>query len=152
VIATPTALRHVDPPAIRRREAAARDERRTHQCRRSRQITLLNPINCSGRGTEIPGFVAMRGKPRHLKRSVAKNLLLPHSMSSLRLVHPKRDASCETLTEVAEEPGQVGEKSLSSSRLQSMVEKIYTLDDDTKTLEVFEQLVDDLLAETRRDQ
>lgn len=33
-----------------------------------------------------------------------------------------------------------------------MVEKIYKLDDDTKTLEVFEQLVDDLLAEARGDQ
>ena len=73
-------------------------------------------------------------------------------MSSLRLVHPKRDHVCvEKLTELAEEPSQVGAQS-SSLRLHSMVEKIYELDDDTKTLEVFEQLVDDLLAEARGDQ
>jgi RibD domain-containing protein len=75
------------------------------------------------------------------------------SMSSLRLVHPKRDASCaERLTELAGKPRQAEEMSSSSLRLHSMVEKLYQLDDDTKTLEVFEQVVDDLLAEARRDQ
>ena len=74
-------------------------------------------------------------------------------MSSLRLVHSKRDPTrTEKVTELAEEPSQVGAQSSSSLRLHSMVEKIYKLDDDTKTLEVFEQLVDDLLAEARGDQ
>jgi hypothetical protein len=71
-------------------------------------------------------------------------------MSSLRLVHPKREATrAEARSVLAEEPFDVGETSASSLRLHSMVEKLYKLDGDTNALDVFDQLVDDLLAEAR---
>lgn len=65
-------------------------------------------------------------------------------MSSLRLAHPKREAArAEEGSKLPEEP------SASSLRLQSMVERLYQLDGDTTALDVFDQLVDDLLAEAR---
>jgi len=71
-------------------------------------------------------------------------------MASLRLVHSKNHP---TLGEEPQGPSvessEVAESS-SSVRLQSMVEKIYKLENnDANALQVFDQLVDDLLAEAR---
>jgi hypothetical protein len=71
-------------------------------------------------------------------------------MSSLRLVHSKNHP-----TPGEEPPGPSTEscevaESSSSVRLQSMVEKIYKLESNAAdALQVFDQLVDDLLAEAR---
>lgn len=68
-------------------------------------------------------------------------------MSSLRLVHSKNHP-----TRGAEPSGESSEIAASSSsvRLQSMVEKIYKLENNAAdALQVFDQLVDDLLAEAR---
>ena len=70
-------------------------------------------------------------------------------MSSLRLVHPKRDPARGE--ELSAESSETAESS-SSVRLQSMVEKIYKLDNNpADAVQVFDQLVDDLLAEARGD-
>jgi hypothetical protein len=72
-------------------------------------------------------------------------------MSSLRLVHPKREPTCaEHRSMLVEERLDAGETS-SPLRLHSMVEKLYKLDGDANALDVFDQLVDDLLAEARGD-
>jgi hypothetical protein len=70
-------------------------------------------------------------------------------MSSLRLVHSKNDP-----TRSDEQTGLPGESCLGaqrsspSVRLQSIVEKVYRLENDD-ALQVFDQLIDDLLAEAR---
>jgi|SoiMethySBSTD1v2_1073268.scaffolds.fasta_scaffold98336_2 hypothetical protein len=70
-------------------------------------------------------------------------------MSSLRLVHPKRDPARGE--ELSAESCETAESS-PSARLQSMVEKIYKLDNNpADAVQVFDQLVDDLLAEARGD-
>jgi hypothetical protein len=71
-------------------------------------------------------------------------------MSSLRLVHSKNHP---TRGEPDESADGSPRASSSAARLQSMVEKLYRLDRcDSNSLEVFDQLVDDLLAEARRDE
>jgi hypothetical protein len=68
-------------------------------------------------------------------------------MSSLRLVHSKSDPTR------GEGATGVSGGSSSSTRLQSMVDKLYTLEQsDSSSLEVFDQLIDDLLAEARGDE
>ena len=68
-------------------------------------------------------------------------------MSSLRLVHPKRDPARDE--ELSAESCETAESS-PSVRLQSMVEKIYKLENNAAdAVQVFDQLVDDLLAEAR---
>jgi hypothetical protein len=68
-------------------------------------------------------------------------------MSSLRLVHSKSDPNRR------EDRAGVSEGSSSSARLQSMVDKLYTLEQsDSNSLEVFDQLIDDLLAEAGADE
>jgi hypothetical protein len=70
-------------------------------------------------------------------------------MSSLRLVHSKADLTRGERGESAD----VSARPSSSIRLQSMMEKLYRLDQsDSNSLEVFDQLVDDLLAETRGEE
>jgi hypothetical protein len=70
-------------------------------------------------------------------------------MSSLRLVHSKNHPTCA-------EPGESGDVSprpSSSTRLQSMMEKLYRLEQsDSNSVDVFDQLVDDLLAEARGEE
>jgi hypothetical protein len=70
-------------------------------------------------------------------------------MSSLRLVHSKNRPSGEP-----GEPADFSSRSSSSAaRLEQMVEKLYRLEQsDSNSVDVFDQLVDDLLAETRRDE
>jgi hypothetical protein len=68
-------------------------------------------------------------------------------MSSLRLVHSKRHPTPD------EGATGVSGGSSSSTRLQSLVDKLYTLEQsDSSSLEVFDQIVDDLLAEARGDE
>lgn len=71
-------------------------------------------------------------------------------MSSLRLVHSKDHP---TRGEEPQGPSagssEIAESS-SSVRLQSMVEKVYKLENNNvDALQVFDQLIDDLLAEAR---
>lgn len=69
-------------------------------------------------------------------------------MSSLRLVHSKNHPTPgEDLTGRAGESFEGSERS-SSVRLQSIVEKVYRLENND-ALQVFDQLIDDLLAEAR---
>jgi hypothetical protein len=69
-------------------------------------------------------------------------------MSSLRLVHSKNQSiRGEELTGRVGEPLKGAEES-SSVRLQSIVEKVYKLESND-ALQVFDQLIDDLLAEAR---
>jgi hypothetical protein len=72
-------------------------------------------------------------------------------MSSLRLVHSKNDPTrAEERTGRSGVSLDVAERSSSSVRLQSMVEKVYKLENnDVNALQVFDQLIDDLLAEAR---
>ena len=72
-------------------------------------------------------------------------------MSSLRLVHSKNDPTrSEERTERTGASCEVAQRSSSSVRLQSMVEKVYKLENnDVNALQVFDQLIDDLLAEAR---
>ena len=71
-------------------------------------------------------------------------------MSSLRLVHSKNRP---TRGEPGESAAISPRSSSSAARLEQMVEKLYRLDHyDSTSLEVFDQLVDDLLAEARGDE
>ena len=66
-------------------------------------------------------------------------------MSSLKLVHPTRG---EELTGPSGESTAISQRSARSARLQSMVDKLYRLEhSDSNSLHVFDQLIDDLLAE-----
>ena len=72
-------------------------------------------------------------------------------MSSLRLVHSKNDPTRgEELTALSEESSESPQRS-SSVRLQSIVEKVYKMESND-ALQVFDQLIDDLLAEARGDE
>ena len=71
-------------------------------------------------------------------------------MSSLKLVHPTRG---EELTGPSEDSTAVSHRSSRSARLQSMVDKLYRLEhSDLNSLHVFDQLIDDLLAEARGEE
>lgn len=73
-------------------------------------------------------------------------------MSSLRLVHSKNDPTRgEELTALSEESSESPQRASSSVRLQSIVEKVYKLESND-ALQVFDQLIDDLLAEARGDE
>ena len=75
-------------------------------------------------------------------------------MSSLRLVHSKNDPNRgEELTGLSGESTALLERSSPSTRLQSMFVKLYRLEhSDSNALEVFDQLIDDLLAEARGEE
>ena len=72
-------------------------------------------------------------------------------MSSLRLVHSNNDPTRgEEPTGLSGDSTAVSERSSRSARLQSMVVKLYRLEhSDSNSLHVFDQLIDDLLAEAR---
>jgi hypothetical protein len=72
-------------------------------------------------------------------------------MSSLRLVHSKNDSTRgDEDTGLSGDSTGVSQHSSSSARLQSMIDKLYRLEhSDSNSLDVFDQLVDDLLAEAR---
>jgi hypothetical protein len=72
-------------------------------------------------------------------------------MSSLRLVHSKNDPTRGEGP--SGESCEVEERSSSSVRLQSIVEKVYKLENnDVDPFQVFDQLIDDLLAEARGEE
>lgn len=72
-------------------------------------------------------------------------------MSYLRLVHSNNDPTRgEEPTGLSEDSTAVSERSSPSARLQSMVDKLYRLEQsDSNSLHVFDELIDDLLAEAR---
>ena len=92
-----------------------------------------------------------KGERLHTLRGIwRRTCYKPRHVSSLRLVHSNNDPTGEELTGPSGESTAVSQRSLRSTRLQSMVDKLYRLEhSDSNSLHVFDQLIDDLLAEAR---